>query len=47
MAREKTEREIQNLKNRLQDLADKSFQQNVFTFTVFLGLGDQYVFWKE
>ncbi len=47
MAREKTEREIQNLKNRLQDLADKSFQQNVFTFTGFLGLGDQDVFWQE
>lgn len=47
MAQEKTEREIQNLKNRLQELAEKSFRQNVFTFTGFLGLGDQDVFWQE
>lgn len=40
------EKEIQNLRNRFRDLADKSFQQNMFTFTGFLGLGEQDIFWR-
>ena len=42
-----TEKEIQQLKNRFRDLADKSFQQGIFTFTGFLGLGEQDIFWRE
>ena len=34
------------LQNRIRDLADKSFKQNVFTFTGFLGLAEQDIFWK-
>lgn len=41
------EKEIQQLKNRFHDLADKSFQQGIFTFTGFLGLSEQDIFWKE
>lgn len=41
------EKEIQQLKNRFHELADKSFQQGIFTFTGFLGLGEQEVFWRE
>ena len=41
------EKEIQQLKNRFHDLADKSYQQGIFTFTGFLGLSGQDVFWKE
>ncbi len=41
-----TEKEIQQLKNRFRELADKAFSQNMFTFTGFLGLGEQDVFWK-
>lgn len=41
------EKEIQQLKNRFHDLADKSFQQGIFTFTGFLGLSEQDVFRKE
>lgn len=41
------EKEIQQLKNRFHDLADKSIRQGIFTFTGFLGLGEQDVFWKE
>lgn len=40
------EKEVQKLKNRLCDLADKSYRQNIFTFTGFLGLGEQDVFWR-
>lgn len=40
------EKEIQNLRNRLRDLADKAFQQNMFTFTGFLGLSEQDTFWR-
>ncbi len=36
----------QQLKNRIKDLADKSFRQNTYTFTGFLGLSEQDVFWK-
>lgn len=41
------EKEIQQLKNRFHDLADKSFQQGIFTFTGFLGLSEQDVFRRE
>lgn len=41
------EKEIQQLKNRFRDLADKSFQQGIFTFTGFLGLSGQDAFWRE
>ncbi len=40
------EKELQQLKNRFRDLADKSFSQNMFTFTGFLGLGEQDVLWQ-
>jgi len=38
------EKEIQQLKNRFRDLAQKAFSQNLFTFTGFLGLSEQDVF---
>lgn len=41
------EKELQQLKNRFRDLAEKSFRQGIYTFTGFLGLGDQDVFWQE
>lgn len=41
-----SEKEEQQLKNRLRELADKSFRQNLFTFTGFLGLSEQDIFWK-
>ena len=41
-----TEKDIQQFKNRLRDLADKSYKQNIFTFTTFLGLPEQDVFWQ-
>ena len=39
-----TEKEIKQLQKRLSELADKSFNQNMYTFTGFLGLSDQAVF---
>lgn len=39
--------ELQQLKNRFHDLADRSYAQGVFTFTGFLGLGEQDAFWQE
>lgn len=45
MSKEK-EKELQQLKNRFRDLADKSYQQNMFTFSGFLGLSEQDVFWQ-
>lgn len=36
----------QQLRNRIKDLADKSFRQNTYTFTGFLGLSEQDTFWK-
>ena len=41
-----TEKDIQQFKNRLKDLADKSYKQNIFTFTGFLGLPEQDIFWQ-
>ena len=43
MAQE-NEKEIQQLKNRFRDLAEKSYSQNIFTFTGFLGLGELDIF---
>lgn len=45
--RDSNDKENQQLKNRLHDLADKSFQQGIFTFTGFLGLAEQDIFWRE
>lgn len=45
MAQE-NEKELQQLKNRFHDLADRAFTQGVFTFTGFLGLGEQEIFWR-
>ena len=42
-----SEKEIQQLKNRFKDLANKSFQQGIYTFTAFLGLSEQDIFWQE
>ncbi len=41
------EKDIIQLKNRLQDLAERAYAQNLFTFTGFLGLGEQDVFWQQ
>lgn len=41
------EKEIHQLRNRFHDLAEKSFQQGIFTFTGFLGLSEQDIFWQE
>ncbi len=41
------EKELQQLKNRLLELSDKAYMQNIFTFTGFLGLSQQDVFWKN
>ena len=41
-----TEKDIQQFKNRLKDLADKSFRQNIFCFSSFLGLAEQDIFWQ-
>lgn len=42
-----SDKELQQLKNRFHDLAEKSFRQNIYTFSSFLGLSEQDVFWKE
>lgn len=46
MAQE-NEKDLLQLKNRFIDLADRAYTQNVFTFTGFLGLGEQDVFWQN
>lgn len=45
MAQE-NEKEIQQLKNRFRELADKSFFQSIYTFTGFLGLSELDVFYR-
>ena len=40
------EKEIQQLKNRFRDLADRAYEQSMFTFTGFLGLSEQDAFWQ-
>lgn len=47
MSQDSKDKELQQWKNRLHDLADKSFQQGIFTFTDFLGLSEQDIFWRE
>ena len=42
-----SEKELQQLKNRLHELADRAYSQGMFTFTGFLGLAEQDVFWQE
>ena len=39
-----TEKELQQLKKRFEDLAERSWQQNLFTFTSFLSLAEQNAF---
>ena len=41
-----SQKEEQQLKNRIKDLADKSFKQGIYTFSGFLGLSEQDVFWR-
>ena len=45
MAQE-NEKEIKQLQNRFRDLAERSFSQNIYTFTGFLGLSEQDVFFR-
>ena len=40
------QKELQMLKKRFEDLANKAYTQNIFTFTDFLGLSEQDEFWK-
>lgn len=44
--KDKNEKEIQQFQNRLKDLAGKSYHQNIYTFTDFLGLSEQDAFWQ-
>ena len=41
------DKEIQQLKKRLRDLAERSYAQGIFTFSNFLSLSEQEVFWQE
>lgn len=41
-----SEKEISQLKSRLKDLADKSYRQNIYTFTGFLGLAELDVYYR-
>lgn len=41
-----TEKELANLRNRLRDLYEKSYNQNIFTFTSFLGLSELDEYYK-
>ena len=40
------EKEIQQTRNRFRELADKSYSRNMFTFTGFLGLSEQDIFFS-
>ena len=44
---QENEKEIQQIKNRFHDLAERSYSQGIFTFTGFLGLSEQELFWQE
>lgn len=44
---QENEKEVQQLKNRFRDLAERSYSQGVFTFTGFLGLSEQEIFWRQ
>ena len=39
-------KEIQQLKSRLKDLAERSYRQNLYCFSGFLSLGEQDQFWS-
>ena len=39
-------REIQQLKSRLRDLAERSYRQNMYCFSGFLSLGEQDQLWS-
>ncbi len=41
-----SEKEMQQLKKRFQDLAEKAYRQNVYAFSGFLGLSEQNAFWQ-
>ena len=41
-----TEKDLQQLRNRFRELAEKSYHQNIYTFSGFLGLAEQDVFWQ-
>lgn len=41
-----SEKELQQLKKRFLELGEKSYQQNIFTFTGFLGMSEQEVFFQ-
>lgn len=41
-----TEKELQQLKKRFLDLANRSWRQNLFAFTGFLSMAEQQVFWQ-
>lgn len=41
-----TQKELQQLKKRFQELADRAFRQNLFTFTGFLSLAEQDILWQ-
>lgn len=40
------DKDTQQLKNRFRELADKSYNQGIYTFTSFLGLSEQDTFWQ-
>ena len=41
-----SDKEAQQLKNHIRDLAEKAFRQNIYTFSGFLGLSEQHLFWQ-
>lgn len=43
---EQTEKELLQYKKRLKELANKSFQQGIYTFSEFMGLPEQDAFWQ-
>lgn len=43
---EKNEKEIQQLKNRLKELSERSWRQGIYQFTDFLGLAEQDILWQ-
>lgn len=40
------EKELTQLKNRLRDLADKAYQQDIFTYTVFLNMAEMDIYYQ-
>ncbi len=41
-----SDKELQQVKNRFKELAEKSYRENVYTFSSFLGLSEQDLFWQ-